>query len=111
MPMPLTNHAKAQLAGMLRFVQLHTGDPGPDGNANPAKQTLRVPITLDAAGLNTTALQWPLCPAIEAFTHVSLWDAATAGNPWASGALASPEPVVPNQLFEIAAGKLQVSLK
>jgi hypothetical protein len=108
--MPLSNHAKSTIAAG-KFAQLHTGDPGPDCTANVAAQTLRVPVALDPAGLNTGPLQWPLCPAVEAFTHVSLWDAATAGNPWLSGPLAAPEPVAANQLFEIAAGKLQVTLK
>jgi len=108
--MPLTNFAKGKIAAG-KFAALHTGDPGPDCTANTAAQSLRVPVTLDAGGLNTSALQWPLCPAAETITHVSLWDAATAGNPWISGALAAPEAVAVNQLFEVAAGKLAVTLK
>jgi len=108
--MPLSSFAKGKIASG-KFAALHTGDPGPDCTDNPAKQSLRVSVTLDGSGASTSALQWPLCPANETFTHVSLWDAATGGNPWISGALATPEAVAVNQLFEIAAGKLTVALK
>jgi len=108
--MPLSSFARGKIASG-KFAALHTGDPGPDCTANAAAQSLRVPVTLDAGGLNTSALQWPLCPAAETITHVSLWDAETDGNPWIFGALAEPETVAANQLFEVAAGKLVVSLK
>lgn len=111
--MPLSNFARARLITVGKFARLHTGDPGPDCTANLAAQSLRVPVIFDGANLNTSTLQWPLCPAAETFTHVSLWDAAGPddGNPWIYGALAAPGTVAVNQLFEIAAGKLQVNLK
>jgi len=105
--MPLSDHAREQIRG--RYVQLHTGDPGPDCTVNPASDTRRMSVTW-AEDANAEPLQWPVYPAAETITHVSTWDDAEAGNPWLYGPLDAPIPVAANQLLEIESGKLRAAL-
>ena len=94
------------------FVALHIGDPGPDGVANNAAETLRVeytPGSIDDTGggtgeafvLNVGDINWEGLAATETLSHVSIWDAVTSGNPWYKGALAAPVNVVAGGNFQI----------
>lgn len=77
------------------YLQLHTGDPGAAGTANVSSETTRMQPTYAApSGGSVTA------PAVawtgwdvgdETITHVSMWDAAAAGNFKISAALADPK--------------------
>lgn len=73
-------------------VKLHTGDPGEDAAANAATEDTRKTATFGAASggsmaLSNGPLEWDNLPAAETFTHFSVWDAATVGNPLGYGAL------------------------
>lgn len=79
------------------FVKLHTGDPGSAGTANASAVTTRNAISFNApsAGSMTLAtLASYSMTASESISHVSIWDASTAGNFQESYALSSPVPVV-----------------
>ena len=93
------------------FLALHIGDPGADGTANPAVESLRVEYvadTIDVTGggtgeafvLNTGDINWENLAATETFTDVSIWDALTGGNTWYKGALVAPVPVVAGGNFQ-----------
>ncbi len=93
------------------FVALHIGDPGVDGVANPAGETLRVeyiPNPIDATGggtgeafvLNNGDINWVGLSDTETISHVSIWDAVTGGNAWYKGQLVSPVPVVAGGNFQ-----------
>lgn len=85
-----TYGANAILAGTAMpttlYVQLHNDDPGVDGDANVATEDTREAITIDTpaagAAANDAAAEWSSAAATEDITHVTLWDAATDGNPW-----------------------------
>lgn len=81
------------------YVQLHTGDPGSAGTANLSANTTRVRINFGAAtagaiALTGTAPQWT-ATATETLSHLSFWDAITAGNVLDSSQAATPRGVVP----------------
>ena len=94
------------------FVKLHIGDPGADGNQNPAQETVRqeyIPDTINAPGggsdgnadvLNNGDIVWIGVAATEEYTHVSIWDDVSAGNSWYKGALLAGVQVVAGGNFE-----------
>jgi hypothetical protein len=123
----LTNFAETQLltwfftAGATTrptqwFVQVHTGDPGEDGTGGLtglAGQG-RAAATFAVAGSvasNTGAVDvaMTVTPG-QNLTHVSIWSAATAGNPLAYGPLDQPRSVTSGDTLQIAAGALTVTL-
>jgi hypothetical protein len=96
------------------YVKLHTGDPGEAGTANGATETTRKLLN-DAAAVSGTytspnALAWTGVAASETYSHVSIWDAASGGNCFWSGALTAPVAVTAGGNFTIAAGALTVTL-
>lgn len=68
------------------YVKLHTGDPGASGANNAAAgSTTRVAVshTSPASGsmsMTGTAPSWTNGGTSETITHISVWDASTAGN-------------------------------
>jgi hypothetical protein len=95
------------------WVQLHTGDPGVDGTANPAVETTRVQATFATPAdggtvANTAALEWPAVAEDEDYTHYSAWD-AEAGVFQFSGTVTAV-PATAGQPFTVAVGDLVVSL-
>lgn len=95
------------------WVQLHIGDPGAAGTANPAVETDRIQAIFGtgAAGgaiSNTVALTWTNVAATEDYTHYSAWDAAAAGSFLFSGTVTA-EPVTAAGDFTVAVGDLDVS--
>lgn len=96
------------------WIQMHTGDPGKDATANVADETRRIQfIAAAAANTGTTgiaeasngsAARWVTLAASEDFSHLSIWDAETGGNPWYKGDLAAIETVLANNDFEFAVG-------
>lgn len=68
------------------YVQLHVGNPGTSGSANIAAEADRVSFTRAAAAggatSNAGSLLWEAIPANETITHISIHDAAAAGNCW-----------------------------
>jgi hypothetical protein len=79
------------------FVKLHIGDPGSAGASNAAVgSTTRPAITWAASSsgsiaMNGTAPSWTNGGTSETLSHVSFWDASSAGNFLGSGALSSTQ--------------------
>jgi hypothetical protein len=79
------------------FVKLHIGDPGVAGATNPSAVTTRVSATLSAASAGAIAMSsvpsWSMT-ATETISHISVWDAVSAGNFLFSVALTASQAVV-----------------
>ena len=96
------------------WVKLHIGDPCAAGASNAAGETTRQQATFSAAsaGAITTsaALTWSNVSTSETISHVSFWDASSAGNFLGSDALNTSRAVTAGDTFEIAAGDLDLSI-
>lgn len=92
------------------YVKLHIGDPGEAGTANAAGETTRKAASFgnSASGTATSDadLTWTNVSTSETYTHVSMWDASTAGNCLGSGALTSSKAVIAADTFVIPSGSL-----
>jgi hypothetical protein len=81
------------------YIKLHTGDPGATATANVSANTTRVVATFASASggskaLNGTLPAWAAWAAgNETITHISVWDAISAGNLKLTVALASGKAV------------------
>jgi hypothetical protein len=79
------------------YIKLHTADPGAAGTSNPSTVTTRQQATFSAASGGAIALSNSpsfTMTATETITHISVWDAATAGNFLWSAALTTSKSVV-----------------
>jgi hypothetical protein len=78
------------------YVKLHTGDPGSAGASNAAAVTTRSAVNFSAASAGSMAKSntpsWSMT-STETITHISLWDASTAGNFLQSLALSASKAV------------------
>lgn len=96
------------------YVKLHTGDPGEAGTANAAGNTTRQAATFGAASAGSVAsdadVTWTGVSTSETYSHVSLWDASTAGNCLWSGALSSSKAVTAGDSFTLPSGSLTVAI-
>lgn len=96
------------------WVKLHTGDPGSAGTANAATETTRKQATFSAASagsITTSAdMVWTSVAASETYSHVSFWDASTAGTFLGSDALNASQAVTAGGTFTISAGSLTSTL-
>ena len=96
------------------WVKLHIGDPGAAGTTNAAANTTRQQATFSAAsgGAITTsgALTWTSVPNAETYSHISFWDASTAGTFLGSDDLAVARTVAVGDTFTIAAGDIDLAL-
>lgn len=96
------------------FVKLHTGDPGAAGASNAATNTTRQAGTFSAASAgvstNSADVAWTNVSTTETYSHVSFWDAVTAGNFIGSSALTASRSVVAGDDFTIPTGSLTLSL-
>lgn len=96
------------------YAKLHLGDPGEDGTLAPAVETTRKAVSFGvaAAGLisNDAQVQWTSLPAAETISHMSLWDAATAGNCLGAGALAAAKTVAIGDTLTVPVGDFDVTL-
>lgn len=78
------------------YVKLHIGDPGAAGTSNPSAVTTRNQLTWAAASGASIALSSLAAysmTATETISHISIWDASSAGNFVASGALSASKSV------------------
>lgn len=95
------------------WVKLHTGDPGASGTSNAAGETTRKQGTFSAASggaiTNSGALEWTSVSTSEDYSHVSFWDASTAGTFLGSSTLTAAA-VTAGDNFTIPAGDLDLSL-
>jgi hypothetical protein len=79
------------------FIKLHTGDPGAAATANVSAVTGRQAATFSAASGGAIALSNApafTMTASETISHISVWDASTAGNLLWTAALTTPRAVV-----------------
>jgi hypothetical protein len=87
------------------YLKLHTGDPGEDGTANAAAETSRQSVSWDAAASGSIAsdatVTWTNVSTTETYSHWSLWDASTSGNPLWSGELSASASVTAGDTFQI----------
>lgn len=96
------------------FVKLHLGAPGAAGTSNAAVETTRQQATFGAGAAsraisNTAAVEWTNVSTTETYTHVSLWDASTAGNFLGSDDLSSSAAVTAGDTFRIPIGDLDLT--
>lgn len=80
------HRAVASTAPAGNFAKLHLGDPGAAATANVSSVTTRPAISFAAASGGSIAAQatfpsWPTWAGTspETITHISVWDASTAG--------------------------------
>jgi hypothetical protein len=96
------------------WVKLHLADPGAAGTTSPALNTTRQQATFSAAsgGSLTTsgAISWTNVPNAETYSHVSFWDASTAGTFLGSDDLAVARAVLVGDTFTLAAGSLTLTI-
>jgi hypothetical protein len=87
------------------YLKLHLGNPGEDATANPAAETDRKEVTFGAAAsgeiVSDAVVEWTNVSTTEAYTHWSLWDNLTAGNPLWYGALSATASVTAGDTFQI----------
>lgn len=99
----LRGTAPATIAGL--YLKLHTGDPGAAGTANASAVTTRPQITMAAASGGAMSLSSAsgsyTMTATETITHVSVWDASTAGTFLMSMALTTSRSVVNGDVLTI----------
>ena len=89
--------ATAFTAPAATYIKLHVGDPGAAGTANASAVTTRQSATFSAASAGAIALS--NSPAFtmtttETISHISVWDASTAGNLLWTAALTTSKAVV-----------------
>jgi hypothetical protein len=120
----ISNYMENRLLNSLRnvsaavaavYVKLHIGDPGETCTSNPAAETDRVLVTFaapagDGSIENDIDVLWTGVSTTEVYSHISLWDASTAGNALWKGALDVARSVTAGDDFKIVAGDLIVSL-
>ncbi len=66
------------LAGLTPTIQLHTGDPGPNGVDYVAEGVTRRPVTFtkprNGSVSNAEPIMWLNVQRMESFTHFTAWD-------------------------------------
>ena len=87
------------------YLKLHTGDPGEDATSNAAAETSRKETAWASAASGSIAtsatVEWVNVSTTETYTHWSMWDASTSGNPLWSGALSAAAAVTAGDTFQI----------
>ena len=99
-------------AGSL-YVKLHTAAPGSAGATAASAVTTRYACTFSASSAGSMALTsmggtWSMT-STETITHISLWDAATAGNFLWSVALTASKAVVSGDTLSLTSLTLAFS--
>jgi hypothetical protein len=89
------------------YIKLHTGSPGEDATGNAATETTREEANWNAASGGTAALNatvtWTAVSTSETYSHFSVWDHISAGNPLVYGALDAPVAVTAGGTFNLTA--------
>lgn len=95
------------------WVQLHVGDPGAAGTANPATETARRQVSFAAASgaslVSDADVSWVNISGGQDAEFFSAWSAATTGNFLFSGTIVS-DAYTAGDTFTIPSGSLSVSL-
>jgi len=96
------------------YVKLHLGDAGEAGTTNAAAETTRAAVTFGASSSGTVTSDsdatWTNVSTTETYSHISLWDASSAGNCLWAGALTQSKSVTAGDTFTIPSGSLTVSI-
>lgn len=97
------------------YVQLHLGDPGIAGTANPAAETTRGTATFGSAAsggsiTNTAAIEWTDVAATEDVTHISCWTDPSAGTFIGSDDLSSTASLTAGDTLRIPIGDLDIAV-
>ena len=93
----LDNFRNTAVSARTVYCKLHTGDPGSAATANAGAVTTRNAVTWSAASsgsMTLSALSSYSMTTSETITHISLWDASSAGNFLQSAALTASVPVI-----------------
>jgi hypothetical protein len=108
----LVNAVGFNIAGV--WIQLHTADPGAAGTTAVAGNSTRKSVAFAAAAAEAKAsnadIVWTAVSTSETYTHVSLWDASSAGNFLWAGALTASKAVNAGDTFTIPSGSLSVGI-
>lgn len=98
------------------WAKLHTGDPGSAGTANASSVTTRMQFTWSAASagsksITTTLPAWTSWAGTngEVVTHISVWDASTAGNFLYSYALTASKTVNTGDTFTLTSHSFAIT--
>jgi hypothetical protein len=95
------------------WVQLHVGDPGVNGSANPAVETARKVVSFGVASggsiVSDADVSWVNIDGSQDATFFSVWDADVSGNFLFSGAIVAASYQA-GDTYTIPAGSLSVSL-
>jgi hypothetical protein len=97
------------------FLKLHTADPGAAGaTAAAAGSTTRVSITMASASagskaMNGTNPSWTNGGTSETLTHISHWDASSAGNFLLSAALTAGQAWVSTNTFTLTSYSITIT--
>jgi hypothetical protein len=99
--------------GITAYVKLHTADPGAAGATAASANTNRVAVTWAAASggsmsMASMASTWTMTTT-ETITHISIWDAATAGSFEWSIALSAAIPVINGSTLSLTTLTLALS--
>lgn len=96
------------------YVKLHTADPGSAGATAAAANTTRQSAAFSASSAgaiqNNADIVWTNVSNSETYSHVSFWDASTAGTFLGSAALTASKAVTAGDTFTIASGSLTLSI-
>ena len=97
------------------FAKLHLGSPGAAGASNPAANTTRQAVTFGSAAAsaaisNTAIVTWTNVPNAETYSHVSFWDAASAGNFLGADDLPATKTVAVGDTFTIPIGDVDLTI-
>lgn len=93
----LDNFRNNAVSARNTFLKLHTGDPGAAAASAASAVTTRNAVTFNAASAGSMTLSTVGAYSMtttETITHISLWDASSAGNFLQSAALTAAVPVV-----------------
>lgn len=107
--------ATAFTAPVGSFVKLHTADPGVAGaTAAAVGSATRVTITYAAASagvkaMNGTLPVWTNGGTTETISHISLWDAITAGTFLFTGALTTPQAWAATNTFTLTSLSMAIT--
>jgi hypothetical protein len=95
------------------WIQLHTADPGSAGTTAVASNNTRKSVSFGAASagsMTTDAdILWSSVGAAETYSHISLWDASSAGTFIGSAALTASKTVAIGDNFRIPTGSLTIT--
>ncbi len=96
------------------YVKLHIGDPGEDCTGNPAGETTREEVTFAAASggsmSSNNVVTWTNVSTTETYSHFSVWDASTAGNPLGYAALTASKSITAGDDATFPSGQLTWSV-